>query len=180
MTKIFSRVNNCFTPVCFTLANVNAATPHSTSLSTRLEHFSHATALTQSNGIRSRPVPSAITSYFEFHGSEGEGGSHSSRGRTEKQSSGHLTLIVPPQIFHLSTSKYYSVVAQSIIYPVWIFGWWLVPLNHRKTSRMRVETMMRAHQTGGEMVCCLAGREFISRKKKFNLYFGGPVFSHLT
>lgn len=57
--------------------------------------------------------------------------------------------------------------------------WWLVPLNHRKTSRMRVETMMRAHQTGGEMVCCLAGREFISRKKKFNLYFGGPVFSTL-
>ena len=58
-----------------------------------------------------------------------------------------LQKTLPPQIFHLSTSKYYSVVAQSIIYPVWIFGWWLVPLNHRKTSRMRVETMMRAHQT---------------------------------
>lgn len=39
----------------------------------------------------------------------------------------------------------------------------------------------RASSEGrGEMVYCLAGREFISRKKKFNLYFGGPVFSHLT
>lgn len=53
-----------------------------------------------------------------------------------------------------------------------------MPLNHRKTSRMRVETMMRAHTTdrGGDVVSCLAGGEFISRKKKFNLYLAAVSF----
>lgn len=127
----------------------------------------------------SRPRSRATSNFMEAKGKEGAtrlgGGLKNNRAATLRSSFHHKFFPFP------SRSKYYSVVAQSIIYPMWIFGWWLVPLNHRKTSRMRVETMMRAHhQTEkGEMVYCLASREFISRKKKFNLYFGGPVFSTL-
>lgn len=110
----------------------------------------HATASTQSNGIQSRPVRDHELLRISWK-QEGRRGGRTS----EPLDSGEdrKTIERPPYVrssFHYKFSpshplKYYSVMAQSIIYPMWIFGWWLVPLNHRKTSRMRVETTMRAH-----------------------------------